>query len=187
MTTEETNTVIARRFYEELWNQGNVAVAEELVAVDHVDNNPPIPESATGREGAVELMLTFKQGFPDFHITIDEIITSSDRAVERFTFRGTHQGEFMGIAPTGKSVEISSVSVCRIADGKVAERWGASNGIGMLTQLGLLPEPGSTAWYRLIRLANTRVRTSRALSRSWPALAAGGLAAGALVLLRKRR
>ena len=190
MPTEEANKVIARRFYEELWNQGNVVVADEVLAANHVDHNPPIPEAGTGREAAVKLMQTFKRAFPDFHITIDELIASDDRVIERFTFRGTHQGEMLGVAPTGKRVEATAISICRIdEDGRVAERWGVTDGVAMLTQLGMLPEPGSAGWHRLVRLANanTRVRTSRTSRRALPAAAAvGGLVAAGALLLRKR-
>lgn len=185
-TEIERNKELARRYYAELWDQGRLELAEELVHPHHVDHNPPIPGHGRGREDVVHHISVFREAFPDITVSIDELVAEGDRVVERVTMRGTHLGPFLGIAPTGRYVEVTGVNVCRIEDGQVAERWGMTDGMGMLQQLGLFPEPDGPAWQGMIQMSNAYIHGSRLLEKARPALPVIGLAILALLFKRRR-
>ena len=138
----EENKVISRRFYEQFFNQGNLSVADELLAADALDHNPPGPGFATGQEGVKQVVTMFRSAFPDLHLTIEDQIAEGDRVASRLTARGTHRGELMGIPPTGKTVTIGLVDILRLEGGQIVERWGQVDMLGMLQQLGVVPQPG---------------------------------------------
>jgi predicted ester cyclase len=137
MSTEE-NKALLRRFYEEI-SKGNLAVVDELVAVDHIENSPFIPGQAPGRQGTLELFTMITAAFPDLHFTAEDIVAEGDKVVARGTFSGTHKGEFMGIAPTGKQVTVGMIEILRIAGGKLVEHWNIVDRLGMMQQLGVVP------------------------------------------------
>lgn len=126
---------------EQLVNKGDLAVVDEMFATNFVNRS-----SATGitpdREGIKQLITVFRSAFPDYHNVIEDMIAEGDRVAVRVMCRGTHRTEFMGIAPTGKSVEFSAVSIFRFAGGKVVERWNNTDNLGMLQQLGVSALPG---------------------------------------------
>ena len=90
------------------------------------------------------MLSIFRSAFPDFKATIDDIIAEGDKVVIRQTFSGTHKGEFMGIAPTGKRVSFGVMDIVRIAGGKFVEHWGQMDSMGMMQQLGAIPTPGQS-------------------------------------------
>ncbi len=137
MTTED-NKALIRRFYEEVFNQRNLAALDEFYAPDHVDHTlpPGLPAGPEGTKQAIDMILT---ALPDLHITIEDMIAEGDKVVTRFTTQGTHQGVFGNIPPTGKPVQVSTIEITRIAEGKITEDWGLDDRLGMLQQLGLVP------------------------------------------------
>ena len=138
----KTNKAVSLRFYEEVWNKGNLAVLNEIVAEDHVSSGPGTPPGLTsGPEGSKQLVTVYRNAFPDLHFTIDEQIAEEDKVVTRFTAHGTHQGELLGIPATGKSSTVTGMSVDRIVNGKIAESWGLFDQFGMMQQLGIIPMP----------------------------------------------
>jgi steroid delta-isomerase-like uncharacterized protein len=138
----ETNKAVSRRFLEEVWNKGNLAVLNEITAKDHVNSGPgTLPGLPTGPEGSKQLVTVYRNAFPDVHFTIDEQIAEGDKVVTRWTAHGTHQGELQGIPATGKSSTVTGINVDRIANGKIAESWGIFDQFGMLQQLGVIPMP----------------------------------------------
>ena len=139
MSAEENKTIMRRIF--EVFNTGNLAVADEVIAADVVDHQAP-PGVAPGRAGFKQLITMFRTAFPDIQMTIEEIIAEGDRVVARSTMRGTHRGEFMGIPPTGKQFTVTSIDIVHIAGGQGVEHWGNSDDLGMLQQLGVIPTPG---------------------------------------------
>jgi len=141
MSVEE-NKAILRRMYEEIHNKGNLAAADEFVASEFVDHNPPGPGVPPGPEGVKQGLGMFRAAFSDFHATIEDMIAEGDKVVARLTITGTHKGEFMGIAPTGKQVTVGVIDIVRIAGGKMVERWGQEDMLGMMQQLGIVPPPG---------------------------------------------
>jgi steroid delta-isomerase-like uncharacterized protein len=184
--TLEKNKELARRYYAELWDNGRLELAEELVAPNHRDHNPPIPGHGRGREDVVHHIKVFREAFPDITVSIDELVAEGDRVVERVTMRGTHLGTFLGIAPTGRYVEVTGVNVCRVEDGKVAERWGMTDGMGMLQQLGLFPEPEGPVWNAMIQVSNVYIHGTRLLGKAFPAVVVLGIALLGLLARRRR-
>ena len=140
MSTEE-NKAIARRFYAEVWNKGNLDVADELLAADFVDHAAP-PGFAPGVAGAKQVFSFYRAAFPDLQVNAEDLIAEGDRVVARWSSSGTHKGDFMGIPPTGKQVQITGIDLFRFSGGKIAEHWGVFDQLGMLQQLGVAPSPG---------------------------------------------
>ena len=138
----EDNKAIARRFYSELVNQGDLSLADKLVVEDFVDHNPPGPDIAPGREGLKQVFSTFRSAFPDMRMTIEDQVAEGDKVVSRATASGTHLGDFMGIPATGKSFSMGIIDILRFEDGKIAERWGEADFMGLMQQLGVVPTPG---------------------------------------------
>ena len=138
----ETNKTVSRRFFEEVWNKGNLAVLNEITAKDHVNSGPgTLPGLPAGPEGAKQLVTVYRNAFPDVHFTIDEQIAEGDKVVTRWTGHGTHKGELLGIPATGKSSTVTGIAVDRIVNGKIAESWGIFDQFGMMQQLGVIPTP----------------------------------------------
>jgi steroid delta-isomerase-like uncharacterized protein len=182
----DANRQLAYRFYDQLWNKGNYAAAPELLHPDHFDHSlPPIPGLQQGPDGVVQLMETFRAGFPDLEMSVEMVIREGDFVGEVLTLRGTHTGTFAGIPPTGKPIEIRSVNICRIEDGLVRERWGASDDLGLLRQIGVLPSPGTRAWNASIKAAGAQIRLRRH-GRKVAGTAAASAAAILAVALRRR-
>jgi steroid delta-isomerase-like uncharacterized protein len=133
----EQNKSLVRRVIEEVYNQGNLAVADELSASDLVIHLTS--QEIRGREGAKQYVAALRAAFPDLHMTIEDKIAEGDRLVTRWTARGTHMGEFQGIPPTGKQVRVAGTDIDRIADGKAVECWSHVDELGMMQQLGAIP------------------------------------------------
>ena len=134
------NKAIMRRFTEEVINQKNIAAADEFLISDFVFHDAP-PGVPQGRESYKLLAAEFFTAFPDIHATIEDLIAEGDQVAGRVTTRGTHAGEFMGVAPTGKSVTWSAMFVFRFVGGKAVERWEARDALGLLQQLGVVTTP----------------------------------------------
>ena len=143
MSAEE-NKAIARREMEELFNHtGNLDVAQEVYAPDFVGHDPTMPQDLHGIEAARQFAASFRSAFPDLSCTIEEQIAEGDKVVTRWTGRGAHQGETEEMGPpTGKWMEITGISIERISEGKVVESWDNYDAMGMVQQLGHLPEAG---------------------------------------------
>jgi steroid delta-isomerase-like uncharacterized protein len=138
--SEAENKTIARRFNEEVWGRGDQAVLEELLDPDFVDHDA-LPGQAPGREGHKQILIAFHSAFPDLNVTTEEILAEGEKVVSRWTARGTHQGELLGIAPTGNGVTIKGIDVLRVAEGRIVERWAQFNSLEMMQQLGVVPPP----------------------------------------------
>ena len=137
--SEKQNKAIVRRFVEEVFNRGNMSVADELMAPDFVEHEELPLGIPRDLEGVKQMTTMMRSAFPDFKATIEDIIAEGNKVVIRMTCSGTQKGEFMGIAPTGKSVSIGVIDIIRIADGKLVEHWGQMDSMGMMQQLGAIP------------------------------------------------
>ena len=142
MSTED-NKALFRRWCEVI-SQNRLDRVEEIIAPDEVDHAVP-PGLPAGLEGVKQVFTMFHTAFPDLQIQIEDLIAEGDKVVGRVTARGTHQGEFMGIAPTGKPVSFNAIDVVRIAGGKIVERWSQADLLALLQQLGSVPVPKQTA------------------------------------------
>jgi steroid delta-isomerase-like uncharacterized protein len=140
MSAEE-NKAIARREMEELFNHtGNLDVADEIYAPDYVGHEPTSGDTR-GVEGAKQFAAAMRSAFPDLSCTIEDQVAEGEQVVTRWTGRGTHQGETEELGPpTGKRMEIAGISIERISEGKVAESWDNYDAMGMMQQLGMVPE-----------------------------------------------
>jgi steroid delta-isomerase-like uncharacterized protein len=139
MSTEE-NEAIERRFFEAM-NERNIASLDNLLAANFVDHNPN-PGLAPDREGTKQFFAMTFAALPDFHSTLEDMITAGDKVVSRFTASGTHKGELMGIPGTGKRITMPGISIHRIAGGKIVDNWVSMDMLGMLQQLGVIPPLG---------------------------------------------
>ncbi len=142
MSTED-NKALFRRWCEVI-SQNRLDRVEEIIAPDEVDHALP-PGIPSGLEGVKQLFTLLHTAFPDLQIEIEDLIAEGDEVVGRVTARGTHEGEFMGIAPTGKPVSFNAIDVVRIARGKIVERWSQADNLALLRQLGAVPAAGQTA------------------------------------------
>jgi predicted ester cyclase len=134
----DQNKAIARRFRDEAWGEGNLAVADEICSSDlvlHV-NDPVTGDLGRGPDALRKMVTIYKAGLPDAHCIIDELIAEGDKVVIQWRGRGTHNGDLAGIAPTGKQVETTGIDIIRIVDGKVVEGWINWDTLGLLNQIG---------------------------------------------------
>src|SRR6185295_7979153 len=140
MTTKE-NKLLVRRFYEEI-DKGNLAAMDELVAEDYLDHNPPpFPGLASGRAGLKQAFKILWEATPGFH-HIEEQIAEGDKVVTRLTSYGKHEGDLPGAPRTGNDLKMTSITIHRIANGKLAEKWAEKDVLGFLIQIGVIPPPG---------------------------------------------
>ncbi|MDP9439212.1 MAG: ester cyclase [Actinomycetota bacterium] len=138
MSAEE-NKALVRRIFEEGWNAGNLGVFDEAIAPDYVLHDPSVPEDVVGIDGIKGFASAFLHAFPDLHFSIEDQVAEGDRVVTRWTSSATHQGELMGIAPTGNRTGVSGVTVGRISGGKLAEDWNNWDTLGLMRQIGAAP------------------------------------------------
>ena len=140
----ERNKAVARRLFEDDISRGDEAVAEAIIHPDFFDHTNP-PGMQHGLEGHKAIVRLFRAVFPDLEWRIDDLIAEGDKVVARTTMRGTHRGEFFGLPPTGRFVEMQGVHIMRIADGRVIEHWGSNDDLGLMRQLGAIPVQGEPA------------------------------------------
>ena len=132
----EQNKAAIRRFYDEVWNKGNLEFADEFFADDYVRHDLRSGTAPPGPEGQKMVASLFRTAFPDVRLVIDFMVAEGDMVVARWTIDGTHQGVWAGVAPTGKRVSFTGVNIYRFADGKVAEIWNYRDDLGLMQQLG---------------------------------------------------
>jgi len=140
MSTEE-NKANQRRVWEEIINKGNLALADELFATNYIYHGP-VGMEFKGPEGLKQLISGFRNALPDIHVTVEDMVAEGDKVVSRFTGRGTHKGEFMGIAPTGKQTTVGGIVIARWVGGKEVETWEIIDMLSMMQQLGVVPPMG---------------------------------------------
>ena len=131
--SSENNQTLARRFFNECWNQGAVNLVDDLLDSNHVHHFPD--EDVKGAENIKELIVKLRTAFPDIVFTIDDEIIAQDKVVFRWTARCTHLGDFYGIPPTGNYIEYTGIDIIRCANGRIVELWNQIDGIGFERQL----------------------------------------------------
>ena len=135
MSAEE-NLRIVRQLYKEIFDKHNLAVIDEFYTADFVYHSPGSPDM--DRVGLKQGFAAYLAGFPDVRMTIEDVFAAGDKVAVRFTASGTHQGEFMGVPPSGKQVTMTAILIHRLADGKMVEDWEWSDSLGFMQQLGLV-------------------------------------------------
>src|SRR6266568_843369 len=134
----EANKASVRRFYDEVFNKKNRAAIDEFIDLSHVDHAAP-PGTPGGLKGVKQTLTMYLTAFPDLHFTVEDLIAEGDKVVARLTTRGTQQGVFMGIPPTGKQVTVTAIDINRIVGDKSVEHWLNMDTLGLLHQLGAIP------------------------------------------------
>ena len=137
----EANKALVRRYLEELINQGNFVVAEEILAPDYV-NHTAGGGIGTGRETFVRGIQAVRTAFPDWHVTIEEMVAEGDLVVDRFAIRATHTGAANGVAPTGRLIATLGMHMWRVVDGRLAEGWYVTDALPHVAA-ALTPPPSS--------------------------------------------
>jgi predicted ester cyclase len=132
------NKELYRRWFEEVVTGGDLALADELLAPGYRLHFPGMP-GPIDREAHKALVTMFRTAFPDWVETVDDVIAEGDKVVIRVTGRGTHEGDFQGVLPTGRQVTATGVGIGRIENGRIAEAWAAYDALGLMQQLGAVP------------------------------------------------
>lgn len=136
MSVRENKALISR-YYNDLWNKWNLAVADDLIAYE-IAFRGSLAVTVQGLDGFKEYVNMVRAAFPDFHNSIEELIAEGDKVVARLTYSGTHRGELFGIAPTGRRVTYSGIAIFRIAEGKISDGWVIGDTLGLMKQLGAI-------------------------------------------------
>lgn len=132
--SKQTNIETQQKFGEAI-NTGQLEKFRELMTANVLDHDPA-PNQGPGPEGFIKFFTMFRTAFPDLQVSVEHMVADDESVSIAYTVTGTHQGDFMGIAPTNKSIKARGVQIARFEDGKIAERWGSSDELGILKQIG---------------------------------------------------
>ena len=140
MSVEENKRTL-RQFFEAIDRQ-DISALDRFLSPGYIDHNPPpMPGMASGLEGVKQAFAAFLDAFPDTSHTIEDLLADGDKVVARVVGRGTHRASFMGAPPSGREVTMEGIAIYRFADGKIVEKWGQQDRLGIMQQLGVLPLP----------------------------------------------
>ncbi len=142
MSTEE-NKAFVRETVEEIWNKRNLAILDKALTTGYVRHDPASPQPLSLQQHKEFISGTLK-AFPDIRTVVEDLIAEGDRVVMRWSCRGTHTGDFMGIPASNKALNFSGITVFRVSGGKIAEQWENYDALGMMQQMGVIPSPGGT-------------------------------------------
>lgn len=137
----EQNKATVRRWVEEVWNHGNLALVGEVIASSY-ELHGAGPASVHGPEGIQQYIAGYRAGFPDLSTTVEDLVAEDEKVAWRFTARGTHTGALLGIPPSGRRVVVTGIVISRFAQGMWQEDWLNFDALGMLQQLGAISPPG---------------------------------------------
>ncbi len=133
--SKETNIEAQKRFGDAV-NTGNLQEFYALVADSSIDHDPA-PDQEPGPNGYIVFFTMMRTAFPDFKLTVEQLVADEENVAFAYTATGTHKGDFMGIAPTGKSINIRGMQISKFEGGKMIERWGSTDELGLLKQIGV--------------------------------------------------
>lgn len=136
------NEAIVQRWWQELWNGGDLAVADEIVAPDFTDHDPASLWVPPGIDGCKTLVTGYRTVFPDIHFTIEQQVAAENTVVSHWRCRGTHRGELMGTAPTGKEIDVEGISILHLENGKIRHQTTIWDALGMMQQIGAVSALG---------------------------------------------
>src|SRR5262247_1420988 len=139
----ERNKITARRWSEELWSEGDLSVADEIIAPDYERHDPGDPFPARGPNDVKRIVAMLRTMLPDFRIEVEAMVAEGDFVVSRYTATATDTVGYMGMPPTGKTVRTPAIQIFRFANGKIVESWAARDDLGTLKQLGHWSPPSA--------------------------------------------
>jgi steroid delta-isomerase-like uncharacterized protein len=137
----EENKSVVRRWYAEVTNQGKLEVADELLAPEYVCHDPNSEAGEVRADALKESITYFRNALADMRFEVEDMIAERDKIATRWTLHGTHRGEIFGVDSTGEQVAMSGIVISRVANGKIVEEWDEYDLLGLMRQLGALPEP----------------------------------------------
>jgi predicted ester cyclase len=130
---------LARRYFEEVWNRGQVDVLDELLAPEYVNHTPSFGNPPPGPNGLKPIVLAMRRAFPDLHFTIEDVVATPDAVAVRTTMTGTHTGDLFGTAPTYRRIKVMQIQIERVRGGRIVEHWRVTDELTLMRQLGVLP------------------------------------------------
>ena len=133
------NETVVQRWWQELWNQGDLSVADQIIDPSWTDHDPSSPWAPPGIDGCKALVSGYRAVFPDIHFTIEKQVESSDTVVSHWRCVGTHRGDLMGVAPTGKRIEVEGITILDLRNGKIRSGTTIYDALGMMHQIGGVP------------------------------------------------
>jgi predicted ester cyclase len=136
LTIDTASKRLVDAFIQEAFTSGDLSAVDRYLDPAFVNHDPPVPGAPTGPEGMRYAAEMFRAACPDWHSDLEQLVEEGDVVVERFTARGTHRGELMGVAGTGRPLELKGINIFRIRDGRIVERWGRLDEKGLAEQLG---------------------------------------------------
>jgi steroid delta-isomerase-like uncharacterized protein len=136
----QANSAIAHRWFKELWTEGDINVIDELAAPDAIGHGQIEQDGQINMEQFRALFRSVRNAFPDIQFTIEQTVAEADMVVVRWRAVGTHQGDFLGAAPTGRRVEFTGMSMTKMGDGKIIRGWDNWDQLALLTQIGAMPK-----------------------------------------------
>jgi steroid delta-isomerase-like uncharacterized protein len=147
----DTNKTAVRRLFDEVWNKGHQQIADELFAQNYNHHDSSTPDLGRGPESEKKRATLYRNAFPDIRFIVEDLVAEGESVTARWSCRGTHKGDLNGIAPTGKQFTISGISVSRLSNGKMVEGWVNWDALGMMQQLGVVPELAKTKAVAAVR------------------------------------
>ena len=132
------NAELGRRYFQEVWNGGNVAALDELLAPTYVNHTPSTPDPPPGPRGLKPIVLAIRQAFPDLHYEIRDVIATEDAVVIRTVMTGTHRGDLFGVRATGRRVSVDQINIERIRDGRIVDHWRVTDELKLMRELGVV-------------------------------------------------
>jgi steroid delta-isomerase-like uncharacterized protein len=136
----EENKAVSRRVVEEFFVAGRFEIGDELFDQDYVGHDVASPEPIRGPDGVRQQAEGYRTAFPDLQLTVEDQVAEGDKVATRWTARGTHDGDLLGIAPTGKQATVSGMTIDRFSGGKIVESWDNWDALGLMQQIGAVPQ-----------------------------------------------
>jgi steroid delta-isomerase-like uncharacterized protein len=135
----EENKAIVRRLMEEVWTNGDLSLVDQLISVNYKHHDTSTPDFGPGPEGERKRATLYRSAFPDLQFIVEDVIAEGETVSVRWTSQGTHRGPLSGIAPSGKKVSVSGITLARFAGGKMVESWVNWDALSLLQQLDVVP------------------------------------------------
>jgi steroid delta-isomerase-like uncharacterized protein len=132
------NERLGRRYFEEVWNRGELEVLDELLAPGYVNHTPSVPDPALGPAGLAPIVAEVRRAFPDLQYRVEDVVATDDAVVMRVVMTGTHLGALFGLPATGRRIRVNQINIERIRDGRIAEHWRVTDELALMRQLGVV-------------------------------------------------
>jgi steroid delta-isomerase-like uncharacterized protein len=136
--TLEANRHLIERYFDEVWNRGDVDVLDELLAPDYLNHSPGIPNPRPGPQDLKPIVVAMREGLPDLHYDILDMVAEPDRVAVFVRLTGTHTGSFFGIPPTGRKIDVRQMQIEWIREGRIAQHWRITDDLNLMRQLGVI-------------------------------------------------